>query len=308
MRSLKISSRLNGLLLGFAYGAPSLPRGPAQHTLRRLRPPRPDIAIPPLPAGAEWIGEPIDSIDRLVASRPVLVHFFDFAQLNSVRALPYLRAWHERYAGDGLAMVGVHSPRFPFTQDYDVVAAAAERLQITWAVIVDREFALWRLYEPHGWPALFLWGRGGALRWYHLGEGDYAGTEEAIREELSGSGNGHEWPPLVEPLRPSDAPDAKVIPPTPEIFPGGSTEEPWPKTEADRVLELEYQAGGAYVASDGEGEIAIAVDDGPQRTVGVRYPGLHELTSHEGTERHAFRLEPSPGVLVYSIQFAAGVP
>jgi hypothetical protein len=238
----------------------------------------------------------------------VLVHFFDFAQLNSVRTLPYLRAWEERYSGSGLAVIGVHSPRFPFTQDYDVVADAAERLEIRWPVIVDREFSVWRLYEPHGWPALFLWARGGALRWYHLGEGDYAGTEEAIREELAGSGNGHEWPPLVEPLRPSDAPDARVIPPTPELFPGGSAEEPWPKAEADSVLELEYEAGGAYAATDGEGEIRIQVDGVGHEPIDVIAPGLQELTSHDSTERHTLHLEPSPGLLIYSLQFAAGVP
>src|SRR5262249_55868538 len=135
-----------------------------EHTLPRLRPPRPDIAVPPIPPGLEWVGQPVDSIDRLVAAGPALVHFFDFAQLNSVRTLPYLRAWHERYA-DGLAMIGVHSPRFPFTQDRDAVAAAVERLGIGWPVAVDPEFALWRLYDPHGWPAPVLLGRGGAPRW-----------------------------------------------------------------------------------------------------------------------------------------------
>jgi hypothetical protein len=238
----------------------------------------------------------------------VLVHFFDFAQLNSVRTLPYLRAWHERYPGDDLAMIGVHSPRFPFTQDYAVVAEAVERLEIAWPVIVDREFGVWRLYEPHGWPALFLWGRGGALRWYHLGEGEYASTEEAIRETLVEGNGEHDWPPPLEPLRPSDATGAKVIPPTAEVFPGGSSEEPWPKAEVDRALDLEYEAGGAYAATDGEGEISISVDGGVERVVEVTHPGLQELTAHERTERHHLRLEPSPGVPIYSIQFAAGVP
>jgi hypothetical protein len=239
----------------------------------------------------------------------VLVHFFDFAQLNSVRTLPYLRAWHDRYSRDGLAVIGVHSPRFPFTQDYAVVADATERLEIRWPVIVDREFSVWRLYEPHGWPALFLWGRGGALRWYHLGEGDYAGTEEAIREELAGSGNGHEWPPLVEPLRPSDAPDARVIPPTPELFPGGSTEEPWSSAEGQAAsLEFEYEAGGAYAATDGKGEIAVRVDGETWDPIDVAYPGLHELTNHERTEHHMVEIEPSSSVRVYSLQFVAAVP
>jgi hypothetical protein len=238
----------------------------------------------------------------------VLVHFFDFAQLNSVRTLPYLNGWHERYSDRGLAMVGVHSPRFPFTQGYDVVAEAVERLEITWPVIVDREFSVWRLYEPHGWPALFLWGRGGALRWYHLGEGEYAATEEAIRETLTESNGDHEWPPILEPLRPSDAPDARVIPPTAELFPGGSTEEPWPKTEADSVLELDYQAGGAYAATDGEGQIALRVDGVDREPVEVRASGLQELTIHDHTEHHTLQLEPSPGILIYSIQFAAAPP
>jgi hypothetical protein len=293
---------VNGLLLGFACGAPS------HNTLRRLRPSRPDIAIPPIPAGIDWLGEPIQSIDRLSAKRPALVHFFDVAQLNSVRTMPYLRAWHERYAGDGLALIGVHSPRFPFTQDPGVVAGAAQRLGIDWPVALDWEFAIWRLYEPHGWPALFLWGRGGALRWYHLGEGDYAGTEEAIRETIAEGNGDHDWPPLLEPMRPSDAPDAKVIPPTQEIFPGGSTEEPWSSTAGEPTIEFEYAAGGAYATTNGEGEIAVHVDGEARDPVEVAFPGLQELTTHERSERHSLRLESSPGLLIYSIQFAAGIP
>jgi hypothetical protein len=246
----------------------------------------------------------VESIDRLVATRPVLVHFFDVAQLNSVRTLPYLRAWHERYGGDGLAMIGVHSPRFPFTQDAEVVGDAAARLGIAWPVALDPEFRLWRLYEPHGWPALFLWGRGGALTWYHLGEGDYAGTEEAIREALPE----REWPPLLEPIRPSDVPDAQVIAPTSEHFPGGSTEEPWSASDADPSIQLDYEAGGAYAATDGEGEISIRIDCDPREPAQVTHSGLQELITHDHSERHTLELEPTPGLRIYSIQFAAGVP
>ena len=123
-----------------------------------------------------------------------------------------------------------------------------------------------------------------------------------------GNGGEHDWPPPLVPMRPSDAPGAKVIPPTPELFPGGSTEEPWPKADADRVLELGYEAGGAYAATDGEGQIAISVDGETRDPVAITDPGLHELTTHASTERHALRLEPSPGLLIYSIQFAAGIP
>ena len=99
----------------------------------------------------------------------------------------------------------------------------------------------------------------------------------------------------------------KVIAPTGEVFPGGSTEEPWSSTEGES-LELDYEAGGAYAATDGEGRISIRVDGEERAPIEVTNPGLHEITSHERTERHRLELEPSPGLLVYSIQFAAGVP
>jgi hypothetical protein len=261
-----------------------------------------------MPDGLEWVGRPVKSIERLVAVRPALVHFFDFAQLNSVRVLPYLRAWHERYERDGLALVGIHSPRFPFTQSADAVAGAAERLGISWSVALDPMFAVWRMYEPHGWPALFLWGRGGALRWYHLGEGEYAGTERAIREALEEAGAERDWPPTVEPLRPSDAPGTEVIAPTPEHFPGGSTEEPWSASDVNPSIELSYEAGGAYAAVDGVGEIAVRLDDAQREPVRVLDSGLVELAVHERTERHRLELSPSPELRIYSIQFAAAPP
>jgi hypothetical protein len=250
----------------------------------------------------------VDSIDRLVAKGPAVVHFFDFAQLNSVRALPYLRAWHERYRGDGLAMIGIHSPRFPFTQDAAVVRDAAKRLGIEWPVAVDPEFRVWKLYEPHGWPALFLWGRGGSLRWYHLGEGEYPATEEAIREAVAQSDSDRQWPPLVEPIRPSDVEGAKVVPPTPELFPGGSAEEPWSRGESQPALRVDYTAGGAYAATDGEGTIGLRIDGQQLDPIQVTKPGLQELTLHERSESHTLELEPSPRVRLYSLQFAAGVP
>jgi hypothetical protein len=263
--------------------------------------------VPPLPPAIEWIGKPIGSIEPLLAQRPALVHFFDFAQLNSARTLPYLRAWHERYTDAGLAVLGVHSPRFPFTRSAESVAEALPRLEIEWPVAIDAEMTIWRSYEPHGWPAVFLWGKGGALRWYQLGEGEYAATEEAIRDALADAGAERDWPPPLEPLRATDGPGVKVIAPTPELFPGGTIERPWSSGDSG-PLQLDYEAGGAYAATDGAGEIAIRLDGEQVEPVKVDHPGLQELTTHPTTERHALELEPSAGVEIYSLQFAAGVP
>lgn len=246
-------------------------------------------------------------IQRLTATGPVLVHFLDFAQLNSVRALPYVRRWWERYRDLGLAVLGVHSPRYPFTAAPRAVAEAMPRLGLEHPVAVDSDLRIWRSYGCEGWPSLFLWGRGGALRWFHFGEGEYASTEEAIQEGILELRPEARLPDPVPPMRATDAPGALVMPPSQEVFPGGSAGEPW-RAEQRPQLELDYEAGGAYASADGRGELELELDGGQTRVVPVEAPGLHELAAHDQHEGHRLRLRPSPGVRVWSISFAPGVP
>ncbi len=101
-----------------------------------------------------------------------------------MRTLPYLAEWTRRYAGHGLRTIGVQAPRFPFGADRETVASGLERLGVAFPVAVDARRDLWHAYGCSGWPSLFLWRQGGALAWFHFGEGEYRGTEEAIQGEL----------------------------------------------------------------------------------------------------------------------------
>ncbi|MGH2988279.1 MAG: redoxin domain-containing protein [Solirubrobacterales bacterium] len=273
-----------------------------------MRPPAADIAVPPFPADLEWVGGRAPRIERLTAVAPALVHFFDFAQLNSARTLPYLRRWHERYRDAGLVVLGVHSPRFRCTEPGVAVAAGVAELGISYRVGVDSDFSAWRAYGCEGWPSLFLWGRGGALRWYHFGEGEYAATENAIQELLGESRPEVELPQPLQPLRGTDAPGALVTPPSEEWFPGGSPSEPWEAADDRSQLEVSYAASGAYATADGEGTLELAIDGRDREPVGVRSPGLYELALQEHHEEHDLVVRPSPGVRVWSISFAAGLP
>lgn len=273
-----------------------------------MRPALPDIAIPPFPKDLTWVGKMPPRTERVAAAGPVLVHFFDFAQLNSVRALPYVRAWRERYAAAGLAVLGVHTPRFEFTAPDDAVAEAVRRLGIVHPVAVDTARRVWRAYGCEGWPSLFLWGRGGVLRWFHFGEGEYEATEGAIQEAVLESRPEARLPDPMAPLRPSDASGALVVPPSDEVLPGGSEAEPWRATPEQAELELHYAAGGAYASVDGAGTIEVALDGGRPRAVVVDSPGLVELALHRSHEDHSVVLRPSGGVRVWSLSFAAGVP
>jgi len=272
-----------------------------------LRPARQDIAAPPFPPGTDWVGGDAPRLERLVNEGPLLVHFFDFAQLNSLRALDYVLEWQRRYGELGLGVLGVHAPRLAITRPADAVAAALPRLGIEWPVAIDPEFAIWRDYGCKGWPSLFLWGKGGALRWYHLGEGEYQTTEGEVREALGDPPNGG-WPEPLDPLRPGDARNAGVVPPTAEIFPGGSIETPWTADANAGPIELSYEAAGVHAAIDGDGELSVSVDGQASRQLAIDHPGLYELAAGDLHGRHDLRIEATGDLRIHSIQFAPGPP
>jgi hypothetical protein len=269
-----------------------------------MRPERDNIAAPDLPEGIEWIGESPRSMPVATAGGPVLVHFFDFAQLNSVRTLPYVCEWARRYEPHGLTTIGVQAPRFPFGAEPGAVAAGLERLGVEFPVAIDADRRLWHAYGCEGWPSLFLWKLGGALTWFHFGEGEYRATEEAIQAELREQEALQVLPEPMDALRPTDSPGAEVMPPSPELFPSGSWDEAWTGTE----LGVPYEAGGAYATVEGSGEIKLERDGIKVTPVEIDGPGIYELSTHPHHGSHQLQLRPDPNLRIWSISFAAGVP
>lgn len=244
----------------------------------------------------------------LTAGGPAIVHFIEYAQLNSVRTLPYIEEWARRYRDAGLSVIGVQAPRFPFAGDPSTVAAGLERLGVSFPVAIDAEHELWHAYGCEGWPSLFLWSLGGSLSWVHFGEGEYLATEGAIQEELREIDALRELPALSEPLRPTDAPGARVIAPSPEHFPGGSWQQPWIAGEDGAAIALDYQAGGAYATVEGEGELLVEIDGEWIGPIAIETPGLYQLAEHPYHEAHSLLIRPAEGQRVWSVSFAAGAP
>ena len=110
----------------------------------------------------------------------MLLEFWDFCRVQSIRTLPYVKAWHERYAD--LTVVGVHAAGFPPSQHPGAVRDAVARLDITYPVAIDEQLQVWELYGNLGWPARYLFDQRGMLLHYHYGEGGYEETELAIQE------------------------------------------------------------------------------------------------------------------------------
>ena len=120
--------------------------------------------------------------------RVVLVDFWTYSCINCLRTLPYLKAWDRRYRADGLTIVGVHTPEFPFEKKTGNVAAAINREGIDYPVAQDNEMATWNAYGNQYWPAEYFIDAQGLVRYAHFGEGDYAHKEQVIRTLLAEAG------------------------------------------------------------------------------------------------------------------------
>jgi cytochrome c biogenesis protein CcdA/thiol-disulfide isomerase/thioredoxin len=120
--------------------------------------------------------------------RVVLIDFWTYSCINCLRTLPYLKAWDARYRSQGLTIVGVHSPEFPFEKDAGNVAAAVKREGIRYPVVQDNNLGTWDAYGNQYWPAHYFVDARGHVRYAHFGEGGYAHSEAVIRELLAEAG------------------------------------------------------------------------------------------------------------------------
>ena len=120
--------------------------------------------------------------------RVVLVDFWTYSCINCLRTLPYLTAWDKTYRKDGLTIVGVHSPEFPFEKDPGNVEEAIQRNGIHYPVAQDNDLATWTAYGNQYWPAEYFIDARGQVRYAHFGEGEYGKKEQIIRQLLAEAG------------------------------------------------------------------------------------------------------------------------
>ena len=135
-----------------------------------------------------WLNSQPLSLQAL-QGKVVLVDFWTYSCINCLRTLPYLRDWNEKYASQGLVIVGMHSPEFDFEKDEANVREAIVRERVTWPVAMDNDFATWKAYQNRWWPHKFLIDQNGQSRYHHIGEGAYRETELKIRELLAEAGH-----------------------------------------------------------------------------------------------------------------------
>jgi thiol-disulfide isomerase/thioredoxin len=140
--------------------------------------------MPSLGGATAWLNSPPLAPADL-RGKVVLVDFWTYTCINWLRTLPYIRAWAKTYENDGLVVLGVHTPEFPFEHDLDNVRRAVEERQIEYPVAVDNDYAIWDAFANRYWPALYFVDAEGVIRDHHFGEGRYEQSERVIQQLLA---------------------------------------------------------------------------------------------------------------------------
>lgn len=141
----------------------------------------------PFPKGAVWLNSPPLTRDQLWG-KVVLVDIWTYSCINCVRTLPHVRAWARKYKDHGLVVIGVHAPEFPFERDLANVREATRKLGITYPVVIDNNFAIWKAFNNTYWPAFYFIDTQGRIRATRFGEGAYAQSEQTIQQLLREGG------------------------------------------------------------------------------------------------------------------------
>jgi cytochrome c biogenesis protein CcdA/thiol-disulfide isomerase/thioredoxin len=186
---LEKSSSVEKQLAGVRGGPPS-----ASDTTTAAGHPLPKLFPAPAIQGTEqWFntpgGTPIGLSTLRSEHKVVLIDFWTYTCINCLRTLPHVKAWDAKYRSQGLTIIGVHTPEFPFEKDAGNVRSAIAQNGLRYPVVQDNDYKTWDAYRNQYWPAKYLIDANGEVRYVHFGEGDYGKTEGAIRSLLAERGD-----------------------------------------------------------------------------------------------------------------------
>jgi cytochrome c biogenesis protein CcdA/thiol-disulfide isomerase/thioredoxin len=285
------------------------PEAPMLHVLGKA----PDFA-----GNQRWFNTPGDRPLSLAQLRGkvVIVDFWTYTCINCIRTLPYLKALDARYRKDGLVIVGVHTPEFPFERDAGNVAAAIRQDDIRYPVVQDNKYATWDAYGNEAWPAEYFIDTKGRVRFTHFGEGAYKEKERVVRELLAegghrpGTGLTHAHGQHVD------------FDTTPETYLGTSRTPhppgyltfigPWHRDPDDAEagpgsrLRLDFNARRVFLvlgSRDRARSLDVVLDGRPYRHLMIRAQKLYTLVDLPRLGRHTLELRPESGIYGYAFTF-----
>jgi thiol-disulfide isomerase/thioredoxin len=283
----------------------------------------------------QWLntpgGKPVTMAS--LKGKVVIVDFWAYSCINCQRELPHVAAWAKDYAADGLEVIGVHTPEYAFEYVPSNVAAGTRRLGLTFPVALDNSYDTWNAYDNQSWPASYLIDAAGQIRHVSIGEGDYSGEEQLIRQLL-----GAAHPGLTLP-KATDVPDTTPVDPgqTPEIYVGAEREQyygggteyatgqfmlpgnlaansfalsgAWSIGQQSITagngagIRLAFHAAGVYLDVGGTGTLTVS-SGGASKVIRVSgAPDIYTVAAEQPARDGTVTIELSPGLTAYSFTF-----
>jgi thiol-disulfide isomerase/thioredoxin len=293
------------------------PTAKLERSVSHLHPPMLGMA-PDFTGNQRWFNTPGDRPLHLsqLRGKVVLVDFWTYTCINCIRTLPYLKALDARYRKDGLVIVGVHTPEFPFERDAGNVLEAIKQNGIRYPVVQDNKYATWDAYGNQYWPAEYFIDAKGQVRFTHFGEGNYRKKEQVVRELLAEAGH-----------RPgggmTHARGQQVtFDTTPETYLGTSRTPhppgylsfigPWHRDPDDAEagpgsrLRLEFTARRVFLvlgSPDRTRSMDVILDGKPYRHFMIRAQKLYTLVNLPRAGTHELELRPESGITGYAFTF-----
>jgi cytochrome c biogenesis protein CcdA/thiol-disulfide isomerase/thioredoxin len=292
-------------------------------------------AAPAFSGIQHWLNTPGGQPVTMTALRGkvILVDFWAYSCINCQRELPHVEAWYKDYAADGFTVVGVHTPEYAFEHVPSNVAAGARRIGLTFPVALDNAYDTWNAYDNQSWPAAYLIDATGQLRHISIGEGDYAGEEQLVRQLLLAAHPGITLPkatdlPDTTPTDQSQSPETYLGSERVQYYGGGASYATGQFTAPaalsansfglsggwtigqqaitagqGAVIELAYHASYVYLDVGGTGTLTVTAGGKTQIIQVSGAPDIYTVASQPSPRDGTVSIKLSPGLAAYSFTF-----
>jgi len=143
----------------------------------RLGTERPDLA-----GATEWFHQ--EGLPADLSGKTVLVHFWAVSCHICHETMPELIQYRDRYAANGLQLVGVHFPRYEADTNIEKVKEDIEKYGITHPVMIDNLHKVAESFQNEYVPAFFLFGPDGKLFFRTAGDKGFEKLQPKIEQVL----------------------------------------------------------------------------------------------------------------------------
>lgn len=124
--------------------------------------------LPDFPGITEWVNGQVTKAD--LAGSPVLVHFWSVSCYMCKESMPSINEWRDKYAANGLKVIGIHMPRSEKDTDIETIKQTIAEHNLTHPIAIDNEMKTVDAFQNEYVPAFYLFDESLQLRHFQAGE------------------------------------------------------------------------------------------------------------------------------------------